>query len=393
MDLNGNIEPIRREFPILKYKTYLNSAAHGPALGRVRAAVNDYWQFRMNECMDVESPDLKEEAAELLHVDTEELTWCTRVTQGFNMIRSMLEFDSGDNIVATELGYPSNVFVWLPLREKGVEIRRVPGKKGYLEVGDFEDLIDDNTRVVSISEIEWTTGQRYDMKAICDIAHDHGALVINDAYQAVGAIDVDAREQDVDFLLVGSGKWLCCPTSAGLFYIRGDHIDEFEPSYRFYACVEEAFRDEPPWIDPEHDNISAYEGPLGPAADKFYRGCVAESAIWGFEAALSFFNEIGKDKIERRVRSLSGYLIDGLKDLGVTVNTPIEAYERGGLVTYNTGSHELNVKSHRELQKKSIITALRYQRNIGGITVSTHLFNKKEEIDKLLELQEGLLGE
>lgn len=392
MELDENIDSIRKEFPILEYKTYLNSAAHGPALERVREAVNDYWQFRINECLDVRSPDLKSEAAELLHVDTDELTWCTRVTQGFNMIRSMLNFESGDNIVATELGYPSNVFVWLPLREKGVEIRRVPAGKGYLEIDDFEDLIDDNTRVVSISEIEWTTGQRYDMKTICDIAHDHGALVINDAYQAVGAIDVNAREEDVDFLLVGSGKWLCCPASAGLFYIRGGHIEDFEPSYRFYACVEEAFRDEPPWTRPEHDNISNYESPLGPAADKFYRGCVAESAIWGFEAAISFFNDIGKDKIERRVRSLSGYLMDGLEDLDLIVNTPSEPDERGGLVTYNTGSHELNVKSHQELHKNAIITALRYQKNIGGIRVSTHFFNKKEEIDRLLEVQKGLLG-
>lgn len=391
MNVDSDIEQVRAEFPILKYKTYLNSAAHGPTLKRVWDAVQDYWKFRMNENLGVLTPDAKGEAAKLIHASEEEICWCTRVTQGLNMVASMLDFNSGDNVVVTDLGYPSNVFVWLPLRDSGVEIRRIEHRDGRIETGDFDKAIDDRTRVVSLSHIEWTCGLKYDMRAISEIAHDHGALVVDDAYQAVGAVDVDVHADKVDFLVVGSEKWLCCPAFSGVFYIRRDLIDEFEPSYRFYGNVEEAFRDEPPYVQPEHDNIADYDKPLGPAAEKFNRGCVSQSSIWGFHAALSFFNKLDASKIEKRVRHLSGYLIDSLRELGVKVNTPLKPSERGGLVTYTTGKHELNVKSHNTFRTKGIITALRYQNGVGGIRISTHFFNTEDEIDQLIDVQRNLL--
>ena len=237
MSIDDKIQQVRDEFPILKYKTYMNSAAHGPVLKRVWNAVREYWSFRMNEDLGARQPDAKGAAAELIHASREEICWCARVTQGFNMISSMMDLKRGENVVVTDLGYPSNVFVWLPLREKGVEIHRIENRDGRIETSDFEKAIDDKTRVVSMSHIEWTSGLRYDMRSIADIAHDHGALVVNDAYQAVGPIDVNVHEDGVDFLLVGSEKWLCSPAFAGIFYIKKDLIDDFEPTYRFYNQV------------------------------------------------------------------------------------------------------------------------------------------------------------
>ena len=391
MDIDKNIGKVREEFPILSYKTYMNSGAHGPALSRVWDAVRDWWRFRMDEDRAVQEPDAKGEAAKILHADPEEICWTNRVTQGFNMVASMLDLKRGDNIVCTDLAYPSNVYVWLPFRSHGIEIQRLGHQDGRIETADFEKAIDDRTRVVSISHVEWTCGLKYDVKAIAEIAHDHGALLVDDPYQALGAIDVDVHGDMIDFLAVGSEKWLCCPTLAGIFYARRDLIDGFEPTYRFYHQVEEAFKHGDPWERPEHDNIADYDNPLLPNADKFYRGCISEYAIWGFHAALKYFNDLGPKQIEKRVRHLSGYLIDGLRNLGVKVNTPLEPEERAGVVAYNTGKHRLNVESHRTLLGNSIIVALRYQQGIGGIRVSTHFFNTEEEIDRLLKVQRSLL--
>ncbi|MGD2201589.1 MAG: aminotransferase class V-fold PLP-dependent enzyme, partial [Candidatus Bathyarchaeota archaeon] len=240
MDIDDHIEEIRGEFPVLKHKIYLNSAAHGPALGRVWEAVKRFWSFRLNEDPGPIIPDAKGEEAKLINASTDEITWCSRVTQGFNMVSSMVGLKRGDNVVVTDLGYPSNVFVWLPFRERGVEIRRIENRDGRIETSDFEEAIDEKTRVVSMSHVEWTSGIRHDVAGITGIAHEHGALVVNDAYQAVGPLNVDVHSDGVDFLLVGGGKWLCSPPQAGIFYIREDLIDEFEPSYRFYNQVEEA---------------------------------------------------------------------------------------------------------------------------------------------------------
>ena len=391
MDIDKNISKVREEFPILRYKAHLNSAAHGPALRRVWDAVQDWWRFRMCEDEGAEDPDAKTEAAKLLHANPEELCWTTRVTQGLNMAASMLNLERGENIVVTDLAYPSSVYVWLPFRRQGVEIRRLEHRDGRIEAADFVKAIDDRTRVVSISHVEWTCGLKYDVKAISEIAHDHGALLVDDAYQAVGAIDVDVHNDQIDFLAVGSEKWLCCPPSAGIFYIRHELIDTFEPTYRFYHHVEEPFKHGDPWERPEHDNIADYDKPLLPDADRFYRGCVSDNAVWGFHAALKYFNDLDPKQIERRVHRLSGYLLDGLRELGVKVNTPLEPEERAGLVTYDTGKHKLNVESHRTLLGNGIIVALRYQQGVGGVRVSTHFFNTEKEIDRLLKVQKKLL--
>ncbi|RLI08803.1 hypothetical protein DRO42_05665 [Candidatus Bathyarchaeota archaeon] len=392
MDIDRNIQRVREEFPILRYKTYLNSAAHGPALRRVWDAVQDWWRFRMDEDRGAQTPDAKREAAKLLHADPEEICWVTRVSQGLNTVASMLDLGKGENIVVTDLAYPSNVYVWLPFRRQGVEIRRVRHREGRIETADFERAIDDGTRVVCISHVEWTCGLKYDVKALAEVAHDHGALLVDDAYQAVGAVDVDVHGEGIDFVVFGSEKWLCCPSFAGVLYVRKNLIDEFEPTYRLYSKVEEAFREGAPWERPEHDNIADYDKPLVRGAEKFYRGCVSGDAVWGFHAALTYFNELGPESIGKRVRRLSGHLIDGLRELGVRVNTPLEPEERAGLVTYNTGRHELSLRSYRALLGSGIVVALRYQQGVGGIRVSTHLFNTEEEIDRLLKVQKRLLG-
>ena len=391
MDVDRNIERIREDFPVLRYKTYMNSAAHGPALRQIWSSVQDWWRFRMDEDRSARMPDAKGEAARLLHVDPEEVCWVTRVTEGLNMVASMVKLERGENVVVTDLAYPSNVFVWLPFREKGVEIRRVRHHEGRIDVEDFEKAVDDKTRVVCVSRVEWTSGLKYDMRTLSEIAHDHDAYLVDDSYQAVGAVDVDAHRDNIDFLTVGSEKWLCCPSFAGIFYIRKDLIDAFEPSFRFYETVGGAFEGGAPWEVPKHDNIADYDKALARTADKFYRGSVSEEAVWGFHATLSYFNQLGMGNIERRIGRLSSYLMDGLKELGVKVNTPFKPEERAGLVTYTTGKHELNAESFSTFQANSIITALRYAGGVGGIRVSTHFFNTEEDIDRLLKIQKAKL--
>ncbi len=231
----------------------------------------------------------------------------------------------------------------------------------------------------------------YDLKELADIAHEHGAYLVVDAYQSVGVVDVDCHATGVDFLVTGTGKWLCCPTKSGIFYIRGDLIDEFEPTYHYYGHVEEAFIGGPSWVRPPHDNIIDYDKPLVKGAEKYDRGCVGSDALWGLHATLKYFNDLGIKNIERRDRRLSGYLIEGLQNLGCKVFAPLEPERRGGLVTYSAGSHEINKKIYERLTSKNILVFMRYSGGVGGIRVATHFFNTEAEIDKLLNVQEKIM--
>jgi selenocysteine lyase/cysteine desulfurase len=231
----------------------------------------------------------------------------------------------------------------------------------------------------------------YDLKRIAEIAHDYGAYLVVDAYQSVGAVDVDCHATRLDFLVTGTGKWLCCPTTSGIFYIRGDLVDEFDPAYRYYRHVEEAFREGAPWVRPPHNNVEDYDKPLVKGAKKFDRGCVGEDALCGLHSVLKYFNGLGIENIQRRNRRLSGYLMNGLLDLDCEVYTPREPKRRGGLVSYPAGSHELNKKIHDALTARNVLVFLRYSGKTGGIRAATHFFNTEEEIDRLLSTQKKLM--
>ena len=390
MDIGKNIEKVRAEFPVLKSKAYMNSAAHGPTLKRVHDATEEWWRHRINE-ERVEPPDATSEAARFLNASTDEMCWVNRVSQALNTVASMMKPERGQNIVVTDLGYQSNVYVWMPYRMHGVEIRRIRHRDGVIDASDFEKAVDDETRAVCVSEIEWTSGVRYPMREISEIAHSHGANVVNDAYQAVGAVDIDVHSEDIDFFTFGSEKWLCCPAMTGVLYVKRSLDDEFQPTYMNYHGVEEAFRDGAPWEKPGHDNIESYSGALYPDARKYDRSCVSEEHTWGFHACLSYFNQLGTENIHKRTTKLSQLLIDGLREQPVQVNTPVEPGERGGLVTYNAGSFEKNQKVYDELKKNDIVVAHRYAAGVGGIRVSCHFFNTEEEVDRLLEIQGKVL--
>ncbi|MCW4048301.1 MAG: aminotransferase class V-fold PLP-dependent enzyme [Candidatus Bathyarchaeota archaeon] len=391
MDINTNIEKIRAEFPVLKYKRYLNSAAHGPTLKRAHDATQEWWNHRINE-EDVPAPDVLGEAAKMLRCDTDELCQVNRVSQGLNIIAKMMKPVKGDNIVVTDLGYQSNVYVWFPYMKEGVEIRRIPHRDGVIETSDFEAAIDDKTKAVSMSHVEWTSGVKYDMKAISDIAHEHGVYVIDDAYQAMGAVTIDVHGDDVDFFTSGSEKWLCCPAMNGVLYVKKSIQDEFEPTYMNYHNVEEAFRDGAPWEKPDHDNIASYNKPLYRDARKYDRSCVCEEFTWGFHATLEYFNSLGAENIQKKIASLSQYLIEGLKEHPVKINTPEDPKNRAGLVTYNTGSFDKNQAIYDALKKEDIIVAHRYAAGIGGIRVSCHFFNTEQDIDRVLSVQKKVLA-
>jgi cysteine desulfurase/selenocysteine lyase len=391
MDIFKHVEEIRAEFPVTSYLKYMNSAAHGPALARVQKKTRDWWEFYTYENTTVKAPDAKKEAASALGVDKDDVTWVNRVSQAVNMISSMLSIKRGENIVITDLGYPTGSYPFLPWREKGVEIRRVRHRDGIITTGDFEEAIDDETRVVSLSHVEWTSGLFHDVKAVTQIAHDHGALVVDDGYQSQGNMKVEPSRDDVDFYTFGSQKWMCCPSMAGVLYVKREIAESYEPTYRCYNQVEEAFRDGQPWEKPSHDNISSWDYPLYKGAEKFNQGLLSSEAVWGFHAALEYFNEIGLRNIEERNRLLAGKLIDGLRELKVKVNTPEDIKKHTGLVTFTTGKHDENLKLYNAITRDGIIVALRYAAGIGGIRVSCHFFNTEEEIEALLGVVKNFL--
>ena len=166
MDISRHVDEIRAEFPVISYTKYMNSAAHGPALARVQERTRDWLEFYTYENTAMKTPDAKREVAKALSVNENDVTWVNRVSQAINIISSMMNIKRGQNIVITDLGYPTGSYPFLPWRERGVEIRCVRHRDGIINTDDFEAAIDDETRVLSLSHVEWTSGLFHDVKAV-----------------------------------------------------------------------------------------------------------------------------------------------------------------------------------------------------------------------------------
>jgi selenocysteine lyase/cysteine desulfurase len=411
MDLEKNLNDIRKEFKLLNYWTFLNAADQMIPGNYWIEAMRDYLTFvEAGRTEDIPVPDVAthpfltatffetiERAARLIHADKEEVINIYRPMTAANLIiYNVLDWKRGDNVVFTDLEYPSIPYILADLeRRYGVELRRVKNVNGEILLEDLEKAIDDNTKLVVINRTEPFSGFTFtpeDLKRISDIAHKHGALVLDDPMQAAGAIDINVHEDGIDFAIAGSYKWLCGPEGAGFMYIRKDLISKFDPRFRNYLWA-----DIPtgiPFSLPDHDNVRSWDYPPVNSALKFSQDVCNTPALFGWNATLKFYEKIGIENVEKRVRYLGTYTIEKLKEIGCRVLTPEDPRKRHGLIVYTTGSYESDLASFNYFssRRKPIKVSLRALGGIGGIRVSTHFFNTEEEIDELIAAQKEMLS-
>ncbi len=410
MNLDGHIGEIRDEFPMLKHWTFFDAGD--------QMVPGKYWLDAMHECLSLyESGRIEDvapvgpvthpfltttffecidRASKLIHAKKTEVTNMYRVMTASNLIiNDLLKWEKGDNVVFSDLDYPSIPYILLNLQKKGVELRRIKNVNGEILLSDMEKNIDDNTKLVSIDRTTPWCGFTHNVKEVCRIAHEHGAFVYDDAIQAVGAIDVDVHKDNVDFLTTGSYKWQCGPEGAGIFYIREDLIEKFDPTFRNYFWAD--FPTGIPFALPDHDNIKHWNYPLQKNANRYEQGVCVTPILFGWNATLKLYEKMGIKNVERRVRELGSYCIERLQEIGCKILTPIEPEKRHGLIKYTTGSYESDKKSHSQfnsppLGEKPIKVSLRSVGGVDGMRVSCHFFNTKEEIDELVERQKKLMA-
>lgn len=409
--VNMGMEKYRDEFPLLKHWIYLNAAD--------LMIPGKYWLDATREAINFQESGVMEDykgdvathpfltqtffetinrAAKLIHAKKSEVTNMYRIMTATNLVvNDLIEWEKEDNIVFTDLCYPSMPYIFKHLsRKKGVELRRIENVNGEILMSDLEEKIDDKTKLVCINRTTPFCGFTYNVKEVCKIAHEHNALVYDDSFQALGAIDIDVHKDDVDFLVSGSYKWQCGPEGAGVFYIKEELIDEFDSSFRNYL-----WGDRPPGTptfgNQGHDNVKSWDYPMVKNANRFEQGIVVVPSLFGWNATLKFYEKIGIENVERRVRELGGYCIQKLQDIGCKVLTPTEPEKRHGLILYTTGSWEKDSKSFNRMHvsppfgEKPIKVSLRSMGGIEGIRVSNHFFNTEEDIDKLIEVQKKLM--
>jgi selenocysteine lyase/cysteine desulfurase len=362
---------IRDEFPILAETAYLNACSQGALSHRVRAAYEEYltgWDAHGAEWEHwVERAEAARGAfARLLHAAPSDVAVTTSVSQGVSGIVSALDLQARPRIVISEYEFPTVGQIAHAQELRGAEVVHVrPGPDGAIPLEAFDAAIDERTALVCCTTISYRSGHRNDVAGVARLAHERGALVLADSYQAIGAIELDAPALGVDFVTGGTVKYLLASAGLGFLYVRAGLLPELLPTQTGWFADEDIF---------EMD-ISDYS----PAADarRFDAGTPPVPSIYAGVAGMSIIEETGVAAIEEHVRGLNTRLIAGLDELGASVVTPSDPTRRGPLVCVRSTDAPALV---RALASDGIVVSHRD----GNVRVAAHLYNVDEDIDRLL---------
>ncbi|HEX9914221.1 MAG TPA: aminotransferase class V-fold PLP-dependent enzyme [Candidatus Bathyarchaeia archaeon] len=359
------MKDLREPFPVTEGCTFLDVANHGPPSTPVKTAITAYlddWD-RLARHGDARVEQANESFARLIGAEPREIACQPNTSRGLATAAGSIPFERGDNVVVNDLENWANVYPWTGLRRRGVDVRVVRGRGGAVHLDDLEAAVDDRTKAVSISQVQWLTGARHALRPLAELAHGHGAYLVVDGIQAAGALRVDVKRDQVDFYACGSYKWLLGPSGAGFLYAREEVLGELRPSETGYRAVKEHSLEEPALKD---------------TAQRLEFGEPSYLSFVGTKAGIDLILGLGPERIEGQVLRLSGRLYDGLSSLGVSLVTPEEPRLRSGVVSFATEATE---RHFEELSEEGFIVSLRP----AGIRVSTGFYNTREEVDRLLE--------
>jgi cysteine desulfurase / selenocysteine lyase len=365
---NKYFESYRKEFPVTEKHIYLDHAGVAPISLRVKTAV-ELFLAESAEGGAFHYPQwaerivgIRKSCARLINAQPDEIAFVKSTSHGLSIVAGGLDWKAGDNLLIYEREFPSNIYPWLNLKRKGVEVKIIPSRDGRIYIEDIERLIDSKTRLLAISSVQFSNGFRVDLKRVGELCQKNGVLLCVDAIQSLGVIPMDVKESHIDFLSADGHKWLLGPEGVGIFYCKKEHAAKLNPPLIGWKSVQNEF-------DFDHPEFK-----LKTDALRFEEGSMNLLGIFGLGAAIELFFEVGIENIQDRVLGLGDMIIKESEKRGYSVLTPKPREERGGNITLSGNFDPAKVKD--ALTEKGIMVNARG----GGVRVSPHFYNSEEEI-------------
>lgn len=368
----------RTEFPMLSERIHVANCSHGPQSRRVRRAVEAYLASWRAAGMDWdrwldEVEAARREFAALIGARPEEVAISTSASAAVASIASGLEIEpTRSRVVTTEAEFPTVGHVWLAHRRYGLEVEFLPLRDGEIPVEEYERHVDERTRLVSATHVYYRTGFRQDLSRIAEIAHSAGALLLVDAYQSLGTLALDVREQGIDMLVGGALKYLLGLPGIAFLYVRDELIDRFRPALTGWLGQADPFAFDPTTLQYADD------------ARRFETGTPPIFAAAAARAGISIINEVGVDRVEGRIHRLSAHAISAARDRGLDYVGPLDPARKGAL---NAIRVPRPAAMEAALRERGIIATAR-----GDVVrVAPHFFTTLQEIERVMdEIRERL---
>jgi selenocysteine lyase/cysteine desulfurase len=376
---------LKERFPLAEKLVYFDTAVMGCAPQSTLDTMKNYmdalvdhmsgkrqWAFNVEEGKG-SLENARELFAKVIGAQKDEVMGVPNASTGMNVAMSLLPIKKGDNIVSTDLAFPMGAALVQKTVEKGAEARWLPSEKGVVEVDAFEKAIDDNTAIVYIDQPSWFNGYMFDLDSIAELAHDHGAYLVVDATQSIGAIDWQIEKTGVDFTATSTFKWLlggipAC--SAGFMYMKKEHFDKYDPAY-VSGCT---YTYEQTGLEEQY---MGHKFKLNQGIGKYGVFRSPDIAFKAVGNSMKVLLDHGMKEIEKQNKKLATHITDMLLERGYELQTPVEEKRR----TY------LNVKVPDIKKTVEKLNSEDYWccERVGGIRISPHFYNTKEQATSFIE--------
>jgi cysteine desulfurase / selenocysteine lyase len=390
----SSIAEAHREFPATEQLTYMDVAARGVISRTVRAALDTHLDGRMLGSAEKEEyfalvERTRSRFAQLINAHADEVTLTKNVSEGLNIVAAGIPWQAGDNVVlCPELEHPNNVYCWLNLRSRGVDVRLVSPRDDCIPIDEMVSQIDARTRVVTASTVTFAPGFRTEIDRLGRACRERGVFFMVDAAQSCGVLSTDVMASQIDGLAVSTQKGLLGLYGVGFLYCRRAWAEQMQPAYlaRFSVDLGEA----------HEAALGSYDYTLMPAARRFdlgnynFLGCAAADASM---AQLLAYNI---QDIERHVLGLSHQLAQGFLDLGLPVCGGALGPHLAHIVAVGElGSSHYGTEDERFNQLYTFLNDhdVRLSIRRGVLRFSLHVYNTPRDVERVLELtQQWLRG-
>jgi cysteine desulfurase / selenocysteine lyase len=367
---------LREQFPVTRRWAYFDHAAVAPLSGPAQRAVVE-WAADMTDNGDVHEPlwfrrvnEVRGLAGRLLNADPLDVAFVKNTSEGVGIVAEGFPWQPGDNVVTAAEEYPANLYPWMNLARRGVELRTVPSRGSRLLLDDIRAAIDARTRVLSLSWVEYASGFRNDLNVLGQLCRERGIFFFVDAIQGLGVLPIDVRQKPIDALAADGHKWLLAPEGAGIFYLRREWVDRLHPIGVGWNSVVGA-RD-----------FSKIDFTLKPHAGRWESGTLNVGGIHAMGASLELLLGQGITNVADRVRDLTAHLCAGAEAAGLQVFSSRESADWSGIVSLVPRPGTDPRALMKRCRDEGIVINLRG----GRLRVSPHCYNTVEEIDRLVRV-------
>lgn len=366
------------EFPWTADTVYLNNASIGPIPERTRRALDEFTARRTAPHLLPDRELLagleaaRAMVARLINAEPAEIGLATNTSHGLNLAARALPLGPGDIVLVSDREFPANVYPWLLLKKRGVEVELAPCTPEGWPDEDYlaERLREPRVRVLAVSFVQFSNGYRVDLARLGTACRANGTFLVVDGIQGVGNSALDVRETPVDLLACGGQKWLLSPWGSGFVYVRRELIPTLEPAVAGWMAFEGT---------DDFSRLTDYNPTFRPDARRFEMVTLPYQDFHGMTTSVGMLADLGIEDIARYTCSLHEPLFRWADENGIRIASPRDPTHRSAIACL---APEHPAEAYHALKRAHVVCSLRE----GAIRLAPHCYNTLEEIERVLDV-------